>query len=161
MDIFAAITATTQAIEIAKGLRQVEKAYDEAALKIKISDLVDSLVDVKSALQDARDEKAALEGEIARLNETLKRRDDTVVAHGFRYTADPGDKSKPVGPPFCPRCDEVDKRLILCVKNPKDRGVICPQCKAEYGRGAMNYLWPDQQRELDAMKGARPDTPSG
>jgi len=65
MDIFAGLTAAGQAIDIAKGLRSVEKSYDTVELKMQIVDLIDKLVDVKGALQDARHEIENLRAEVA------------------------------------------------------------------------------------------------
>lgn len=65
MDIFAGLAAAGQALDIAKGLRSIEKSYDTVELKMQVVDLIDKLVDVKGALQDARDEIGSLRAEVA------------------------------------------------------------------------------------------------
>jgi hypothetical protein len=145
VDIAAGLAAATQAVSIARVMRDVEKAYDAVALKGQIIDLMDKLNDVRSALQDARDALDDKDRELVQLREGMALRATTVLDRGFRYTADPKDPTQPVGAPFCSRCDTVDGRLILTVRG-QGRGTVCPQCKTNFD-GARRYLWPEEREQ--------------
>lgn len=55
MDIVTALATLSQAIKIAKDLRDIEKDLDSAAYKAKMAELYNDLSDVKMALTDARE----------------------------------------------------------------------------------------------------------
>lgn len=55
MDIAAGLTLLGQATNIVKGLREIDKGFDLAALKARMADLYGTLADVKIALSDARE----------------------------------------------------------------------------------------------------------
>jgi molybdenum cofactor biosynthesis enzyme MoaA len=144
VDLAAGLASVSQAISIARTIRDVERSFDAVALKTQIVDLMDKLQDVRSALQDARDELEAKESEISQIRQTLERRHETVEQEGYRYTSDPDDPAKPVGPPFCARCEAVDGRLILCTQSERGMRATCPQCKAVFP-DARIWLWPTER----------------
>lgn len=154
VDIAAGISAATQAISIARTLRDVERSYDAVALKGQIIDLMNKLQEVRGALQDAREELDAQREEIGRLQSAFEQRAETVMYAGYRYTADPEDKTKPVGRPFCQRCETVDGRLILCTESPQGRRAACPQCKTVFA-DARIFLWPER-RPVPQDRAVRP-----
>ena len=141
----AGLSAAAQAVTIARTMRDVEKSYDQVTLKGQIIDLMDKLNDVRSALQDARDLLDRKDHELNDLRNNMTLRAVTVVDSGYRYTADPEDAARPVGAPFCLRCDTIDGKLILTVRGER-RGVVCPQCKTNYD-GARRYLWPEEREK--------------
>lgn len=55
MDISSALTVLSQATGIVKGLREIDKGFDLAALKAQMADLYGTLADVKIALSDTRE----------------------------------------------------------------------------------------------------------
>ena len=55
MDISAGLTLIGQALGVVKGLREIEKGFDAAALKAQMAELYSALADVKMALTDARE----------------------------------------------------------------------------------------------------------
>jgi hypothetical protein len=55
LDIAAGLTLLGQATNIVKGLREIDKGFDLAALKARMADLYGTLADVKIALSDARE----------------------------------------------------------------------------------------------------------
>jgi hypothetical protein len=135
MDIPVVLTTLSKSLEALKAIRDIEKDFDAASYKAKIAELMNSVADAKIALTDAPDEIAAKENEIARLKEGLKFREEhTTIVRGRRY--EKGSNGKPIGMPFCERCDTVDGLLIrIAVTSSNYESVaICPQCKANYGR---------------------------
>ncbi|WP_411819671.1 hypothetical protein ABFZ85_12975 [Hyphococcus formosus] len=56
MDIVTGLSTLSQALRLAKELREVEQSFDAASYKAKIADLYMALGDVKIALTDAKNE---------------------------------------------------------------------------------------------------------
>ena len=73
MDIMTGISALSQALNIAKQLKEFEREFKDAEFKLKIADLYSSLADAKIALADAKIELDAKEAEIERLKRTHRR----------------------------------------------------------------------------------------
>ncbi|TCJ39699.1 MULTISPECIES: hypothetical protein [Bacteria] len=138
MELAAGISAASSALEIAKAMRQIGKDYDAVVIKGQVVDLMDKLLDVKTALQDAKAETEAKDHEIEQLKQAAQVRVETVERHGMRFRASQVREGEPQGLPFCSRCDQVDGRMITTADN--GRGVKCPQCKATFEH-ARFYLW--------------------
>jgi hypothetical protein len=144
MDIASGLTAAAQAIGIARTIRDVDKAYDAVVLKSQIVDLMDKLNDVRAALQDAQDELREKDAKITALGVLVDKRASTIGVGPYRYPESKEEPGKPVGYPYCPRCDEVDHRMIHTVRNNGVRGAFCPQCKNVY-TDAGRYFEPSQR----------------
>lgn len=131
MDIPGAVASITAAINLTKQIRDAVGSVDEAVVALKLAELTNSLADAKIALAEAQEELRAKDTEIARLKDTFARREDTVEVNGYRYRKNA--QGRPRGRPYCPRCLEVDGRLMLMHQAPKGAGACtCPQCKHEY-----------------------------
>ena len=63
-EIIAGVGALSNAITIVKTLREADKAYDQASLRLQLADLLDKLADGKVALVEARQELDAAESQI-------------------------------------------------------------------------------------------------
>ena len=144
VDIASGLAAAAQAVIIARTIRDVDKAYDAVALKGQVVDLMDKLNDVRAALQDAQDELRAKETKIIALEELVDKRAATIVVGPYRYPESSEERGKPAGYPYCPRCDEVDHRMVHTVRNVGVRGAFCPQCKNVY-TDAARYLESGQR----------------
>lgn len=131
MDITAGIAAVTQGLGIAKALRSIEKAYDEATYKAQIAELIGSLTDAKLSLAEAKDEMAAKDKEIERLRATFEAK--AKLAKGpddYDYKSD--DEGRPIGYPICPKCHETGGRIVQLKQNVKHNAGRCPVCEMEY-----------------------------
>lgn len=84
MELAAGISAASSALEIAKAMRQIGKDYDAVVIKGQVVDLMDKLLDVKTALQDAKAETEAKDHEIEQLKQAAQVRVKTVERHGMR-----------------------------------------------------------------------------
>jgi hypothetical protein len=71
MDIAAGLTLLGQATSIVKNLRNIEKGFDVAALKVQMAELYGTLADVKIALSDARETIHERDKEIRELEEKI------------------------------------------------------------------------------------------
>lgn len=130
-ELSAAATSLKLATDIAKGVKASIDALNDAEMKFKFAELYSTLAEAKIALADAESKVSEKDQEIDRLKRQYQRVEaDTVVEgpHRFRKHAD----GKPLGRPFCPRCSEVDARLILLEKLDAAGGVFCPECKRSY-----------------------------
>lgn len=127
MDIASGIASLDAALKIAKGIREVEKAYDQVTLKGQVVDLMGALYDVKAQLIEARDEIAARDREIDNLKTKLKKRAALVESNGQTYEAN--QEGKPLGVPFCSACLAADGTQIRYNKAVADMW-MCPRCKA-------------------------------
>lgn len=72
MDLAGGLAAVSQALGIAKALKDIDKSFDTAVHKARVAELYEALADVKMALSDAREELHAKEKEIKRLNERIE-----------------------------------------------------------------------------------------
>src|SRR5687767_12000892 len=85
MDVLTGIAALSQAINIAKFIRETEKDLQGAEIKSRMVELYEKLSDAKMALVDARDDLRSKDEEIAELKKRFEFREATVKHQGFRY----------------------------------------------------------------------------
>jgi hypothetical protein len=131
MDITGGLAAASSALGIAKSLRDVEKSYDAATYRAKIADLMEALTDTRLALVEAKEDLAGKNSEIERLKMTAIDRSALIEgAGGYKYRAN--EQGRHDGFPVCPKCDEVDGRLIYLVQNKLVDAAKCPACANEY-----------------------------
>ena len=131
IDITGLLSSMTAAIGVAKAVSEAKGVYDQADLKLKMAEIVSTLADVKIALAEAASEARAKDEEIARLKKAFAFTETTVELHGWRF---PTTKhGEPYGTPVCPRCIEVDGRLMVLRQVSHAYGDLsCPMCKTKY-----------------------------
>ena len=69
MDILTSLTAVSQALNIAKEIKEIDRSIDDAEFKLKIAELMSALADAKVSLSDAHREIGQLREEIIKLKE--------------------------------------------------------------------------------------------
>jgi hypothetical protein len=80
----------------------------------------------------ARDEIVAKNNKIDRLKAAFELKGENTVRRRD-YLYDTNSEGNPVGHPYCPRCEQVDGRMIKIVRDEGALGSeICPQCKSKY-----------------------------
>lgn len=130
VDFKGALEAASTGLGVLKELSQITKAYDEAALKLKIAELTGTLATVQIALAEAQSEAAKKDALIAKLEGNFKEKVEMVEYKGFHYRK--GGDGRPRGRAYCPRCLEKG-RVFMTVKTAKaGRPDECPECKTEY-----------------------------
>lgn len=138
MDIASGITAVTQAINIARALRSVERDFDAATYKAQMADLINALTDAKLALSEAKDGVAERDKEITRLKANFEMKSALVRGVGdYDYLADAN--GNPLGYPVCPRCEQVDGRIIQLKEHENSGKARCPACSDVY-TPVVSYL---------------------
>lgn len=134
MGISEALGALGSAYEAGKKVMAALAEAGKADLRLQVGELTSTLLDARLALAEAKQALEDKDKEIARLKDSFAFRATTVLSNGWRYLATVD--GKPKGRPFCPRCDNVDARLMML--QPSTRGglslAFCPGCKTEYAR---------------------------
>jgi hypothetical protein len=131
MDISAGIASLKTAIDIVKTLNEINKSYDEANYKANIIDLIEKLSDAKLALIEAKEKIFDKEKEISSIkNFSIQHKALVDGGHGYRYQAN--ENGSPIGFPMCPKCEQLDSRLIQLVQHGKWYGAKCPACASEF-----------------------------
>ncbi|MGQ0559350.1 MAG: hypothetical protein ACT4OE_07170 [Sphingosinicella sp.] len=111
MDLITGLAAATNGIAIAKALRQVDKNMDAATYKTQIAGLIETLTDARLALVEAKQTIAERDQEIKRLKEVDRESAKLIEGDGnYRYF--PNSKGERSGFPICPRCENLDSRLV-------------------------------------------------
>jgi hypothetical protein len=141
MDFMTIIATATKSLEMVKALKDIDKQIGEAELKAKAAELLSNLADLKIALDEAKEEAAAKDGEIVRLKNAFQLRTEGVRHYNFLY--DKSSDGKPQGQPYCTRCEQIDGVMIKVTYDDGMRGnAICPQCKTKY-RHVQVYNTPE------------------
>ena len=133
MDIMTGLTAISETLKITKELRSIDNKVDVAELKLRLSDLVDSLLNAKEALQDAKEQERALEFKIEELTQLLDQRGKFEDENGALYELD--DNGKRVGVPYCNQCYVKEGKFFRLKVNRGGGGFQfeCHNCTSGYG----------------------------
>jgi len=131
VDYVSALGTAAQALKLVQDLRNIEKAFDAAELRLKVADLTVALADLKIALTEARDEVQSKVSEIARLKALMVRTADMTEFKGFKYVK--GSDGKPRGHAFCSVCEQKQGLLFNLAIGPGGNQ-FCPHCKSVFGK---------------------------
>jgi hypothetical protein len=142
MDIMMGIAAATNAIKIAREIRDVSKDFANADVKAKVVDLVTDLSEAKLALVDAKERIQDLEGTIAELRGKLSfKADHTIRRSGLTYEVQ--EDGGVARLPLCPKCEGASNTFMRLVRKQDIRMAMCPNCGTEYSFRAVSYSAPD------------------
>jgi hypothetical protein len=131
VDFVMALSTAPQVLKLLNELRGVDKAFDAAALKLKIAKLSGAVSDLKLALVDAKEEIAGKQKEIDRLEGLMKRHAELIEAGGYKY--DKNEKGKATGHAYCPVCEQAG--TLVHVAMLLDEHQQCPMQSALYDQG--------------------------
>lgn len=135
-----ALSAIDNALHLVKRLREVSTKVKEAEIRNVIADLYIELANVKVQTADLTgknlrlaEAKTKLENEIERLKESVRTKGDIREISGWYFLKD--DEGNRKYPPVCPRCWQVDLRIIHLqpVGHLRREGLHCPECKTKLG----------------------------
>lgn len=131
MDIAATLSGIGSAISALQSWRQGERAFEAAAFKAQLADVIGALTDAKLSLAEAKEQLAAKDAEIARLKQAADdRRELTQAEGGYLYLT--SHTGAPTGFPVCPKCNDNDGRLTQLVQDGKVKSAKCPRCDTRY-----------------------------
>ncbi|MEM7721067.1 MAG: hypothetical protein AAF376_01720 [Pseudomonadota bacterium] len=147
MDIMTGLSAISETLKISKELRQIDAKVSEAEFKLRLSDLIDGLLEAKEALQDAKENERALQSKIADLEAQLSRKGRYEDQHGCLFEIDTNGQR--LSDPFCNLCfvrEDKLYRLRLIPYSPgsspdsvvfvgaRDAHYKCPNCGGHFGQ---------------------------
>jgi hypothetical protein len=156
VDPTTVITSVTAALKAAKAWRDVEKAFEAAGFRAQLADVIDALTDAKLALAEAKEQQSAKDAEIIRLKQTIDDRHSLVNGDGgYKYAV--GDNGVAMGFPVCPKCDQIDGRLIHLVQDGDVKQAKCPACATVFNPvtcylSGGDTLVADRDRRRKAMQ---------
>jgi len=141
VDIVTAVSALSSSIALVREIRDAKVSLDQAELKSRMAELYSSLADAKMALADAQQALRDKDVEIEKLRNAFVFKEKTVRFGGVSYEA--GQDGKPIGDPFCPRCETRGDFHRIRDRQMKTGGWerYCPNCKSEYARLTV-FLYP-------------------
>lgn len=109
-DIVSGLAALKTAFDIAKELKNATKAYNDAEMRLKFSDLYSALSEAKIELADTQLEMHELKNQIVVLQAKIDASDDLEFRESVWWRKVPID-GKPNGP-FCPKCYEGSQKKM-------------------------------------------------
>ncbi|MEM7779111.1 MAG: hypothetical protein AAF697_01825 [Pseudomonadota bacterium] len=148
MDIAGGLSATSNAINIVKALKETDHALDSAVLKARLLEVLDQLIDVKSSQLELTERVRELEKENARLLTTSDDLADLVDKGGYLYKQEGNGL---IGWPACPSCLNKDRRVVFMVQDRDYKSAKCPRCKSEFspvtGYVLPGYSFADERED--------------
>src|SRR5688572_28122120 len=97
-DFATTLTVLGHALNVVKGLNQIDREFDKAELKMKVAELSGALATAQITLAEAQREAADKDAEIGRLKASFRAKQDLVEHHGNHYRKRPD--GTPQGPPY-------------------------------------------------------------
>ena len=121
--------------ELASGLKRlstIKKEMDEVTFKEEILLQRRLLIDAKEEVLRLREEKTELLTEIKELQAQSLRLDSLVEIEGFKFDQVDG---RPVGLPYCPKCEVSEKGALYRLKKANDHYSDCANCRNSFNVG--------------------------
>ncbi len=133
MDIIGGISAATEGLKILNELRKIDKDLDKAELKLRLTEIVDKLLDSKQALQEAQEREFALRNELRHLEARLEDTGRLEDQDGLLFRLDDADTR--VGEPYCNQCHVKEGKLYRLLYGPYFGGSHkCSNCDGVFGK---------------------------
>ena len=138
MDIPIAIATISQAISLAKAVKEMDASLLVAEYKGKMADIISALADAKIALSDAKLRISELETQIVQLKQANSPDSNFVKIEGYSYDRD--NDGKPKGKAYCPSCEQKQKIFVKLEQDLAFPGHpwCCGSCGGTFG---TNVKW--------------------
>ena len=137
MDLMTGLSVISKILEITKELRQIDDKIVVAEFKLRISDIVDKLLDAKAALQDAQAQELQLRAEISDLKAKAKNHAKLKDSNGLLFEIDEAGEN--IGEPFCNLCFAKEEKLIRMRRHDATTSdgshFLCDNCKTQVTTG--------------------------
>lgn len=131
MDILGALTVAKQVLDISKDLRNIDGRISDAEFKLKRADLVERVMELQEALQDAQARESDLRNTIIDLQLKLNQKSNHRDEKGLLYEID--SEGKNFGEPYCNLCFVREEKLFrmrhIPAKVNRSEHYTCDNCK--------------------------------
>ncbi|MGG7565989.1 hypothetical protein ACQ5SO_07490 [Rhodovulum sp. DZ06] len=117
VDFMGAATVASQALGIAKGLYETDKALDDTKLKLQIVEMTQKLLELSQAI-------TAMNSKISDLEHELAKKARRKSVGNLQVEID--DSDDPIGNPFCPVCLAKGLEIKLQNRQSEQNKLICP-----------------------------------
>lgn len=125
--VAAAIGMISDAVSIAKRLREISKTIENAEFSLLLADLQLELANIKATMADMVIENTSLRNRVAELEEASNAKG--VMAYDGMAYRKPDDPSA-----YCPNCWDGDgKQIRLNETGTSLAKYLCPNCKSPFG----------------------------
>lgn len=119
------------ASELAKSMWKGSVELEQGELKLKLGEIIQSLLEANLVIVEIQNKLNANENEILRLQEALSIKGDVVRLNDAYYMKD--DNGSATGTPYCLRCYENSAFLYgLIISREGLQSKSCPQCKTSF-----------------------------
>jgi hypothetical protein len=126
--VTTALASVKTASEILKIIRGAGQELESAEYKLKLAELTETLADLRIFMSELRESLLEKDAEISSLKDALQLK-ATVIRHSDVYY-EKDEEGKAIGSAFCPRCWEVEFKLIHLVRNARPTNKSrCPKCE--------------------------------
>jgi hypothetical protein len=120
----------------------INSDFDKAALKLRIGELSGALATAQITLAEAQPAINAKDQEIAALKKSFALCEELVEYEGYHYRKN--SVGKPQGRPFCPRCFQEGRLMMMMNQGMPERGSQCPECERPYP-GVLDFPFENRR----------------
>lgn len=133
-EITTAVSSVKTAYEIAKGMSALKELMGNTEAKMKIVELMDTLVKAKSDLVEIKEKLVEKDNTIIELKKQLSLKDSIIFEEPFYWKKLEGDAKDG---PYCAKCYDVSGKLIRLIKKSgySTGSHQCFECQNWYGKG--------------------------
>lgn len=125
------ISNAKSAIQLAGLILDSYKSMDDIQYKLKMTELTNMIIDIRDAINEAREENIELREKYLVLEKRLALAEE-LEFDGSKYwrKKETGDKEGP----FCQKCQDKDAKKVWLIKDSNEMGVFwnCIVCKVSY-----------------------------
>ncbi len=129
--ITTALASVKTASEILKYIRDAGQELESAEYKLKLAEMTEALADLRIFMSELRESLVEKDAEISALKDALQLKATLIRHREVYYEKD--EAGTATGSAFCPKCWEVDFKIIHLVRNHRPRHYSrCPSCETLY-----------------------------
>lgn len=111
--ISSMLTSITSALEIAKLIKDSDVTLEKSEQKLKLANLIDTIVEIKIQYADVKQVLLDKDQEISKLKQQLDLENELEFDAPYYWRIKNGKKDGP----FCPQCQDSSKKLIRLQKH--------------------------------------------
>ena len=127
MDLNLIVNQTKSAINVLKYIKDSQNILDKSEQKIKLSELIESLTNLKVEISEIKSTMILKDEKILELEKKLNFKQNFIYERPYYWSY----KDKIKDGPFCQKCYDLDEKIIHLDKWNEER-YSCSVCKSEF-----------------------------